>query len=264
MKKTFLPMVFLFTCLSACGGGDGGSAGSGGSGGGDGSPMLTAVVDPTPGATNTLMPVLSRPFAGEYQVLNYFDHDVPTWPETTNGYQLNWRGAHAVPGKDIGGYDGHTGIDWLLPENTPLFAVTGGEIKFAGIRTFECPLQGNEIVNQLNIRLTFVAPNGDYYTAVYAHLNRVDVAVGDIVTEGQQIGLSGATGCLGKGHIPHLHFQLEHYTSLDPPQAFFVDPYGWDGPGSDPWSLRGAGHTSVWMWKTGQAPDMVPWRPPGN
>lgn len=267
MKKKLWSTLALVACVSACGGGggdgeDGGSSGSGGGGGGgDGFPPLTNIVSPVPGPGNAVMPIFSRPFAGQYQVLNYFDHDVPTWPEQTNGYQLTWFGARAVPGKDIGGYDGHTGIDWLLPENTPLLAVTDGRIVFAGARMFECALQNNEVVTQLNVRLTFVAPSGDPYTAVYAHLNRVDVNVGDMVTEGQQIGLSGVTGCVGKGHIPHLHFQLERYTSLDPPEAFFVDPYGWESAGNDPWAQRGAGHASVWMWKTGQAPDLVPWRP---
>jgi len=268
MTKTLLPMLTLLTCLSACGGGGGdggdgnpGSAGNGNGSGDDGFPALTHSIDPVPAPANAVMPILSRPFAGEYEVLNYFDHDVPSYPEKTNGYQLTWRGARAFPGKDIGGYDGHTGIDWLLPENTPLFAVTDGRITFAGVRTFVCDLQDNEVVSQLVVRLTFVAPSGDSYTAVYSHLNRVDVTAEDRVTEGQQIGLSGVTGCVGKLHIPHLHFQLERYTSLDPPQAFYVDPYGWEGPGNDPWAQRGAGHTSVWMWKPGQAPDLVPRRP---
>ena len=265
MKKRSFPASLaplLLLAMSGCGGGDGGST-DGGSGGNanDGFPPLTNVIDPEPGSGNAVMRLFARPFTGEYDVLNYFDHDQPIHPYDTNGYQLTWRGARAFPGKDIGGYDGHVGIDWLLPENTPLFAVTGGEVTLAGTETFACILQDNEIVNQLTVRFKFIAPNGDWYTAVYTHLNRIDVAVGDIVTEGQQVGLSGVTGCVGKSHLAHLHFQLEHYVNLNPPEAYYVDPYGWEGPGIDPWSTKGAGHTSMWLWKTGQAPNMVPRRP---
>ena len=262
--RTLLAVLLIAGMTGCGGGGDGGNAGAGGGGGtGDGftGPPLTDVTSPQPGTANTLMPIFSRPFTGEYPVLNYFDHDQPIHPKDTNGYQLTWRGARAFPGKDIGGYDGHIGIDWLLPENTPLFAVTGGEVTLAGAEHFACVLQDNEVVTQLTVRVKFVAPNGDWYTTVYTHLNRIDVAVGDIVTEGQQLALSGVTGCVGKSHLAHLHFQLEHYVSLNPPEAYYNDPYGWEGPGVDPWSAKGPGHTSVWMWKPGQAPDMVPRRP---
>jgi murein DD-endopeptidase MepM/ murein hydrolase activator NlpD len=264
VRLGLLVSMLPFALAGGCGGGDGGNGappgGGGGGGGGNLGPPPTDVIDPEPGAGNTVMRLFSRPFANEYQVLNYFDHDRPIHPNDTNAYQLTWRGTQAVPGRDIAGYDGHLGIDWLLPENPPLFAVTGGEVVFAGESTGPCILQDNEVVTALIVRLKFVAPNGDTYVASYAHLNRIDVAVGDLVTEGQQLGLSGATGCVGKRHIPHLHFLLQHYVSLNPVEAYVVDPYGWEGPGPDPWAAQGPGRTSVWLWKQGQAPDMVPWR----
>jgi murein DD-endopeptidase MepM/ murein hydrolase activator NlpD len=198
-------------------------------------------------------------------VLNYFDHDLPINPNDANGFQLNWRGAHVIPGRDIKGYDGHKGVDWLLPENTPVLAVTGGEIVFAGPNMFLCPIQDNEPTTNPTVVIKFVATDGETYTALYTHLNRIDVAVGDGVTEGQQVGLSGATGCVGKAHLAHLHFEVSHAVVKDP--AFnprvnpVIDPYGWEGPGADPWAARGAGQTSVWFWKQGQAPDMVPRKP---
>ena len=255
-------LVALLAGLSGCGGGDGDEGGAGGTGGGIIMiPPLTNLVNLQPGASNTVVALFSRPFMGEYRILNYFDHDRPIHPDDTNGYQVTWRGARVVPGQDISGYDGHLGIDWLLPENTPVFAVTGGEVVFAGVETLPCTLQDNEIVNQLTARFKFVAPNGDTYTAGYVHLNRVDVAVGNTVTEGQQLGLSGVTGCVGKAHTPHLHLVLRRYLTLDPPVSYVVDPYGWEGPGVDPWSAQGPGRVSVWFWKPGQAPDMVPMSP---
>src|SRR3954464_10201302 len=123
MRRSFVGMLMLAS-LTGCGGG-GGSEGGGVPAVVTG-PPLTDVVNPAPGAGNPVMPLFSRPFAGQYKLLNYFDHDLPINPNDTNGFQVNWRGARAIPGKDIKGYDGHKGIDWLLPENTPLLAVTSG------------------------------------------------------------------------------------------------------------------------------------------
>jgi murein DD-endopeptidase MepM/ murein hydrolase activator NlpD len=257
-RPSLLPSVLMLAWVSGCGGG--GSDGGDASGGFIG-PPLTDVVNPEPGAGNAVIRLFSRPFAGQYQVLNYFDHDLPVNPNDTNGYQVNWRGARVIPGKDINGYDGHKGTDWLLPQNTPVFAVTGGEIVFAGGNTFPCPIQDNELLTNLQITLKFIAPDGEAYTVVYTHLNRIDVAVGDRVSEGQQLGLSGVTGCVGKSHVAHLHFELAHVTSSNPLLNPVIDPYGWEGPGIDPWSAQGAGRASVWFWKQGQAPDMVRQRP---
>jgi murein DD-endopeptidase MepM/ murein hydrolase activator NlpD len=250
----YVVVLLLIGMLAACGG-DGGD--------GDDTPAgPAAIVDPTPGVTNTQMPLFVRPFANEFPVLNYFDHDVPTAPEVTNRYQLNWRGDRAVPGRDIGGYDGHRGIDWLLPENTPMFAVTAAEVLFAGEITAPCFLEDNKVLTGLTVTLQFVGPDGDTYAVSYSHMNRVDVAAGDLVGEGQQIGLSGVTGCVGRGHLPHVHFQVQRVVTGTPLGTNVIDPYGWEGPGLDPWSVNAPVKRSTWLWKQGQAPDMVPRRPP--
>jgi peptidase M23-like protein len=119
--------------------------------------------------------------------------------ERSKSETLTWRGARAFPGEDIQGYDGHTGIDWVLPENTPVFAVTGGRVVTAGARSFECILQDNEVVTQLTVTISFIAPDGDTYSALYTHLNRIDVAVGDIVTEGAAAGVVRRDGLRGEG-----------------------------------------------------------------
>jgi murein DD-endopeptidase MepM/ murein hydrolase activator NlpD len=54
------------------------------------------------------------------------------------------------------------------------------------------------------------------YTTIYAHLSETDVSVGDVVSQGQQIGKIGNTG-YSTG--PHLHFELKKgSTYLDPYQ----------------------------------------------
>jgi hypothetical protein len=36
-----------------------------------------------------------------------------------------------------------------------------------------------------------------------------------------------------------------------------VDPYGWEGPGTDPWAIHADGAVSKWFWKEGQAPNLA-------
>jgi murein DD-endopeptidase MepM/ murein hydrolase activator NlpD len=214
------------------------------------------VIDPAPASSNTAIPLFVRPFEKEYRVLNYFDHDRPVAPNDSNGYQLTWRGERAVPGRDIDGYDGHSGTDWLLPENTPVFAVTDSEVVFAGEDTFHCWLENRQVTN-VSIILKFIPEDGETYLLLYTHLNRIDVEVGAAVAEGEQIGLSGATGCIGNPRLPHLHLELMRQVNTTPQQYFSIDPYGWEGSMPDPWSGSDPRKASYWFWKQGEAPDMV-------
>ena len=50
-------------------------------------------------------------------------------------------------------------------------------------------------------------PTSRGYYAIDAHLSRVAVGIGDTVTRGEVIGLTGITGDAA-GTIPHLHFEL--------------------------------------------------------
>jgi murein DD-endopeptidase MepM/ murein hydrolase activator NlpD len=234
--------------LNGCG------SGSGSDDDGEGPP---SVINPEPAAANTVIRLFARPFESEYPLLNYFDHDRPVAPNDSNGHQLTWRGARAVPGRDIGGYDGHSGIDWLLPKGTPVFAVTHSEVVFAGGHTFNCWLEGNREVTNITVTLKFIAPDGQTYFLTYTHLDRVDVAVGDWVSEGQQVGLSGDSGCIGTGRLAHLHFELRRLVSNSPEETVPIDPYGWEGSMLDPWVTDDPQKASYWFWKEGQAPDMM-------
>lgn len=223
------------------------------------SPPLMDIRHPEASVSNTVTRLFVKPFPGEYPVLNYFDHDRPVAPNDNNGYQLTWQGAKAQPRVDTGGYDGHMGVDWLLPEGTPLFAVTNATVFFAGKVDAPCFLENNRIVSGWQVNLEFIATDGQMYTASYYHLSEVDVKLGDLVTEGQQIGLSGATGCAGgpKGHpTAHLHLEIKRVTNPVTHEGIPIDPYGWEGPSADPWETCIHGGKSVWFWKEGQAPGM--------
>jgi murein DD-endopeptidase MepM/ murein hydrolase activator NlpD len=85
----------------------------------------------------------------------------------------------------------HTGQDFIVSTGTKLKAVASGTVVSAG--------WGGAYGNQVVIKLA----DGKY--AQYAHLSSISVSAGQSVSEGQQIGLSGATGNVTG---PHLHFEI--------------------------------------------------------
>ncbi|MEU5427255.1 peptidoglycan DD-metalloendopeptidase family protein [Streptomyces olivoreticuli] len=84
----------------------------------------------------------------------------------------------------------HTGVDFHAESGTSVHAVGAGTIVEAGWGG----AYGNNVVIQHS--------DGTY--TQYGHLSSIDVSVGQTVTPGQQIGLSGATGNVTG---PHLHFE---------------------------------------------------------
>ncbi|MEV7979925.1 M23 family metallopeptidase [Streptomyces sp. NPDC086519] len=97
----------------------------------------------------------------------------------------------------------HTGIDFHAASGTVVHAVGTGTV----VSTGWGGAYGNEIV----IRMA----DGMY--TQYGHLSSIGVSVGQKVTPGQQIGLSGATG---NTTGPHLHFEAR----TTPDYGSDVDP----------------------------------------
>jgi len=97
----------------------------------------------------------------------------------------------------------HTGVDFHAASGTPVHAVGSGTVVEAG--------WGGSYGNNIVIRM-----NDGTYTQ-YGHLSSIGVSVGQTVTPGQQIGLSGATGNVTG---PHLHFEArttpEYGSDIDP------------------------------------------------
>ena len=192
----------------------------------------------------TPAPFLQSPFTGEYMTLNIMDHDTPLEFVDFNGRTItSW-------GEDVATYDSHAGYDFLMPIGTPVLAAAAGEVITAETATFFCPIL-NTTVNQLGVQIAHHLPGGNVYQTYYAHLSTIGVTVGQQVSAGQQIGLSGNTGCTT---VPHLHFQLDRLTATNNGQLAHVDPYGWTGSGTDPWAANPVGATSLNLWLPGQAP----------
>ncbi len=84
----------------------------------------------------------------------------------------------------------HAGLDFGVAAGTPIIAPAAGVVRLAdGPFT----LEGNLVM----------IDHGMGLVTAYLHLSRIDVKPGDHVTQGQRIGLSGATG---RATGPHLHW----------------------------------------------------------
>jgi murein DD-endopeptidase MepM/ murein hydrolase activator NlpD len=202
-----------------------------------------------PNVRNRVLPIFSAPFRGTFRMINHFDHDLPLQFEHTNGYVVNSCGD-----RPLNSFDGHAGHDFWTPNGTPLYAVGDGQVVQAGnTAPFLCPVLGNRTVTDTIVEIRHPAVSGEIFQSSYLHMSRVDVAVGQTVTRGQQIGLSGESGCAVGAH---LHFQVFRLTNTNNRNFARVDPYGWEGPGVDPWSVHPQGASSFWLWLPGQAPPL--------
>ncbi|CAL9461595.1 hypothetical protein SUDANB6_02649 [Streptomyces sp. enrichment culture] len=105
----------------------------------------------------------------------------------------------------------HSGQDFAVPIGTDVMATHSGTVVKAGPNgAGDGPAYGNAIVIKHG--------NGTY--SQYAHLSRIDVRVGQVVTTGQHIARSGNTG---NSSGPHLHFEIRttpNYGSAVDPVAF--------------------------------------------
>lgn len=94
----------------------------------------------------------------------------------------------------------HGGMDIAVPKGTPVGAAANGEVAFAGWKGG----YGNLVI----IR------HPDGRESRYGHLEKINVAVGETVSAGQNIANSGSTG---KSTGPHLHFEIrENGQAIDP------------------------------------------------
>lgn len=86
----------------------------------------------------------------------------------------------------------HSGVDILAGYGTPVLAAAGGKVTAVGVADY------------FGVRVEVTDSYG--LVEIYAHLEEADAAVGQLVQQGQKVGLVGSTG-LSIG--AHLHLQLE-------------------------------------------------------
>lgn len=204
-----------------------------------------------PDTGNRILPMFSRPFHGEFLLTNYFDHDLPLGTYAGDGYQHTYCDERVT-----GRLDTHQGYDWLLPTGTSLLAVSDGEVIGAGVDApFFCATLGRSVSDQQFVEIRHPVTKREQFSSVFVHLSRIDVAVGQMVTRGQVIGLSGNTGCSTEAH---LHLQVWRFTQTNTGRPVLIDPYGWEGKEPDPWAQHPSGSGSVWLWLPDEAPRLRP------
>ena len=91
------------------------------------------------------------------------------------------------------GHKKHKGIDFAADIGTPIYAAAAGVVADAGWGT------------GYGLRTKIDHDHLGDYTTLYAHMSRSYVKTGDVVRQGQLIGLIGNTG---RSTGPHLHFEL--------------------------------------------------------
>ena len=122
------------------------------------------------------------------------------------GNTLNQAQKSEPSGRPVGGvltqnyHPGHNRLDFGIVVGTPVEATMDGKVISAG--------WNNQGYGNL-----LIVENGSYRT-YYAHLSSIPVSVGDTVTAGTTIGLSGNTG---NSTGPHLHYEIrKDGVAIDP------------------------------------------------
>jgi murein DD-endopeptidase MepM/ murein hydrolase activator NlpD len=96
----------------------------------------------------------------------------------------------------------HLGVDYAAPIGTSVRSVGDGVVEFAGVQ--------NGFGNVVKIK------HAGQTSTVYAHLSRINVRVGQAVSQGQNVGAVGMTGW---STGPHLHFEYRVNGEYRDPQV---------------------------------------------
>jgi len=120
-------------------------------------------------------------------------------------YSINGFGMRIHPVLRV--YRMHPGVDIINDVGTKVYAAGDGVVKFAG-RTSG----GYGIMIQIS--------HGFGFTTLYAHLSDVSVRVGQKVSRGELIGLSGRSGLVSG---PHLHYEVRRNGVKQNPVDYFFD-----------------------------------------
>jgi murein DD-endopeptidase MepM/ murein hydrolase activator NlpD len=100
----------------------------------------------------------------------------------------------------------HAGIDIAAPPGTPVHAPAAGTVIFAGAHH--------------EYGVAVILDHGQDIRTVYAHLMKARVSVGQYVTRGAELGLSGSTG---RSSGPHLHYEILMGGQAVNPRSFLWD-----------------------------------------
>ena len=163
------------------------------------------------------------------KITSYFDHRFPYLGNLIEETEFSKTTLNFL-GKELPEpylyYSSHDGIDFGLPLNAPIYAVESGEASYF--------YQEGGLGNTIMIS----HPNG--YITLYGHLSSEDLVTKSKTTviKNQKIGKVGMSG---NTNGPHLHFTTYKGSKILNNK---VDPFGWFGSFTDPWSSQ-----SAYLWK---------------
>ncbi len=180
-------------------------------------PDLAITDTPTPRRTNTPRPTKTplpsptlKPTSTPMSLTEHFLFGRPVGPDATSDipvwtylYGTTMAGAEAV----------HHGEEFANPIGTPLIAVADGTVVTAGDDSNPICGPGNDQLcgerldfygNVVVIRLDQTYRNQPVF-ALYGHMSKIDVQVGQHISAGYKIGEVGASG-VAEG--PHVHFEV--------------------------------------------------------
>ena len=108
--------------------------------------------------------------------------------------------------------------DWIIPANTPIYAVRGGRVDRITNWPYNwwsqgCGESGRPGCASCGVGVTIVDDTG--YRWTYCHGTSLTVTLGDTVTAGQQVLWSGNTGRSGTAHL-HLEIRTDGHPALPP------------------------------------------------
>ncbi|MFA5607702.1 MAG: M23 family metallopeptidase [Leucobacter sp.] len=144
-------------------------------------------------------------FAARYSIVQSMDYGPGDFGDsdgstsgdnsTVSGELVGDKAYPVANGTHAGTYAGHHGVDFPLPQGSPIYAVADGTVTYVGKESY-----GANVI--------FIMHEGGIMTQ-YAHMHDgaggMTVNVGDTVEAGRQIGEIGSTG-MSTG--PHLHFEV--------------------------------------------------------
>jgi murein DD-endopeptidase MepM/ murein hydrolase activator NlpD len=94
------------------------------------------------------------------------------------------------------GMQAHSGVDWAMPERTPIPAIANGTIVLQ---------QFSKVLGNVSVQRV-MSKDGKLWYVGYCHLRAEGLPVGTKVQEGDTIGFVGNTGSASSG--AHLHLTV--------------------------------------------------------
>jgi murein DD-endopeptidase MepM/ murein hydrolase activator NlpD len=159
-------------------------------------------------------PVVATGFGPPFAFSNYRSHQDITKRRPLGEKQLRI-GADFFQ-RRCNGRCRHSALDFRAAQGTPLVAIGTGKVSALTKTSSLCGA---------GVQLTMKGDDGHDYSALYCHMSKIQVKVGQRVKKGQTLGLSGGNPWswgAGNSYGPHLHLELRRrdeggkYRLMDP------------------------------------------------